>query len=98
LYLPRENGQYPAVVWIHGSGEEPRLGYGNLVAPLVHDGVAVFSYDKGGVGQWQGDCCPGDQNRFNLLAADADGAVLTLRSRADIDAARVGFYGSSQAG
>jgi pimeloyl-ACP methyl ester carboxylesterase len=98
LYLPRGNGPHPAVIWIHGSGEEARLGYGNLVAPLVHAGVAVFSYDKRGVGQSEGDCCPGDQNHFNLLAADADGAVLTLRSHPDIDAARVGFYGSSQAG
>jgi dienelactone hydrolase len=98
LYLPLGDGRHPAVVWVHGSGEEPRLGYGAIVAPLVQAGVAVFSYDKRGVGQSEGDCCPGDQNHFNLLAADADGAVVAVRSRPDIDAARVGFYGASQAG
>ena len=35
---------------------------------------------------------------FNLLAADADGAVLAVRSHPEVDADRVGFYGASQAG
>jgi len=98
LYLPAKEGRHPAVVWVHGSGEQERLGYGSIVAPLVQQGVAVFSYDKRGVGESAGTCCPGDDNHFNLLAADADGAVLALRSREDIDHARVGFYGVSQAG
>jgi uncharacterized protein len=99
LYLPAKgDGAYPAVVWVHASGETRRLGYGNIVAPLVQKGIAVFSYDKRGVGESEGDCCPGDKGHFNLLAADADGAVLALRSRKDIDGARIGFYGASEAG
>jgi uncharacterized protein len=97
LYLPPEEGRYPAVVWVHGSGEQPRLTYGRVVAPLVEDGIAVFSYDKRGVGESGGDCCT-SPGHYNLVAADADGAVVALRSRADIDAARVGFYGASEAG
>ena len=98
LYLPPADGAHPAVVWVHGAGEQTRLGYGNIVAPLVQKGVAVFSYDKRGVGESDGDCCPGDESHFNLLAADADGAVAALRSRDDVDPAKVGFYGVSQAG
>ncbi len=98
LYLPKGPGRHPAVVWVHGSGEAPRLTYGGLVAAFVNSGVAVLSYDKRGVGASQGVCCPGDESHFNLLAADADGAVNALRSRPDIDPRRIGLVGASQAG
>ena len=97
LYLPAAEGRYPAVVWVHGSEEQPRLSYGAIVSPLVEHGIAVFSYDKRGVGESEGDCCT-SPGQYNLVAADADGAVLSLRSRPDIDAERVGFYGVSEAG
>ena len=97
LYLPRGSGRHPAVVWVGGSEEQPRLGYGAIVAPLVEHGIAVFSYDKRGVGESEGDCCT-SPGQYNLVAADADGAVLALRSRSDIDPKRLGFYGVSEAG
>ena len=43
LYLPLTQGLHPAVVWLHGSGEEARLSYGNLVIPYIRDGIAFFS-------------------------------------------------------
>lgn len=97
LYLPNGSGRHPAVVWVHGSGEQPRVNYGTVVAPLVEDGIAVFSYDKHGVGESEGDCCT-SPGKYNLVAADADGAVLAVRSHPDIDPDRVGFYGASEAG
>ena len=98
LYLPLAKGRHPAVVWVHGSGEQPRLPYGaGIVAPLVQQGVAVFSYDKRGAGESEGHCCASN-GHYNLLAADADGAVLAVRSHPEIDATRVGFYGASEAG
>jgi dipeptidyl aminopeptidase/acylaminoacyl peptidase len=97
LYLPNGSGRHPAVVWVHGSGEQPRLNYGPVVGPLVEDGVAVFSYDKRGVGESEGDCCtsPGE---YDLVAADADGAVTAIRSHPEIDPEKVGLYGASEAG
>jgi pimeloyl-ACP methyl ester carboxylesterase len=68
------------------------------VRALVHADVAVLSYDKRGVGASQGRCCPGDSGHFNLLAADADGALQALATRPDIDPDRLGFIGASQAG
>jgi pimeloyl-ACP methyl ester carboxylesterase len=53
---------------------------------------------KRGAGESEGSCCPGDQSHFNLLAADADGAVNAMRTRAEIDPERIGFLGTSQAG
>jgi dienelactone hydrolase len=98
LYLPPAKGRHPAVVWVHGSGDQPRLPYGaDIVAPLVQQGVAVFSYDKRGVGESAGDCCT-SPGHYNLVAADADGALLAVRSHPAIDPRRVGFYGASEAG
>lgn len=99
LYLPSGAGPHPAVVWVHGSGESPRLGFGgNLLPALVQAGIAVFSYDKRGVGESTGECCPGDNGDFDLLAADAAAAVDVLAMRDDIDPEQIGFLGASQAG
>ena len=98
IYLPTSSGRHAAAVWVHGAGEAMRLTWGGQLLPgLVSAGVVVLSYDKRGVGESEGDCCT-SPGRYNLVAADADGAVLALRSRDDIDASRVGFYGVSEAG
>jgi hypothetical protein len=75
---PTGRGPFPAVVWVHGAGESTRFTYGGtpLVQALVRAGVAVLSYDKRGVGESQGECCPGDYGQFN---------------RARLDGARPGF-------
>ena len=83
LYLPSKPGPHPAVIWIHGAGPERRLGYAGALASLVDAGVAVYSYDKRGVGESQGSCCPGDNGHFNLLSADIAGAVAALASIPD---------------
>jgi pimeloyl-ACP methyl ester carboxylesterase len=100
LTMPKGAGPHPAVVWVHGSGPAYRLNWDGapFVRAFVRAGVAVFGYDKRGVGGSSGVCCPGDEEHFNLLAADADGAVAVLWSRTDIDHAHVGFIGASQAG
>src|SRR5947208_5699317 len=98
LYLPPSTGRHAAVVWLHGSGEEPRLSYGPLVASYVEDGIAFFSYDKRGVGESQGKCCPDVYGHFNLVTADAVGAVMAATSYREIDPKRVGFVGVSAAG
>ena len=98
LYLPLTHGQHPAVVWLHGSGEQPRLPYGDVVVPYIRDGIAFFSYDKRGVGESEGKCCPDVYGHFNLVTADAVGAVAALRRAPGIDPNRVGFLGASAAG
>jgi hypothetical protein len=98
LYLPARPGPHPAVVWVHGAGPEKRLRFGGVLVSLVDSGVAVFSYDKRGVGESQGTCCPGDNGHFNLLSADVVGAVAALASRADLRRDEIGLIGASQAG
>src|SRR5437867_3230351 len=66
LTLPPGPGPHPALVWVHGSGQAQRLTYrAPLVQTLVQAGLAVLSYDKRGVGESQGVCCPGDAGHFN---------------------------------
>ena len=76
-------GPFPAVVYVHGSGEASRWGWDvPWVSMTVRAGIAFFSYDKRGVGESEGTCCPGDDGHYNLLAADADGALNAVRERA----------------
>jgi len=99
IYLPPTDGQHPAVVWVHGAGEAARIPYQFPVfRDLVAAGVAVMTYDKRGVGESEGECCPGDSGKFNLLTADVDGAIEVLRSRPEIDPEQIGLIGASQAG
>jgi uncharacterized protein len=99
LTLPPGPGAHPAIVFVHGSGEAGRYTWkAPFVRAFVHGGVAVLSYDKRGVGESDGVCCPGDSDHFNLLAADADGAVAALRQRSDIERDHIGLVGASQAG
>jgi len=97
-YLPSGSGAHPAVVWVSGDGPHKRLAFGSLVAAFVGAGVAFLSYDKRGVGESEGVCCPGDYGHFNLLAADAVGAVNAMRKLPGIDPHSVGLLGASQAG
>jgi uncharacterized protein len=100
LTLPPGPGPFPAVVWVPGSGETLRLTWSGatLVRTLVGSGFAVLSYDKRGVGASTGECCPGDDGHFNLLAADAAAAYHALVARPEVDPDRAGFLGASQAG
>ena len=98
IYLPAGSGKHPAVIWLHGSGEQPRLRYGPLVAAYVSDGIAFFTYDKRGVGESDGACCPDVYGHFNLVTADAVAAVKAATSYREIDPDHVGFLGASAAG
>lgn len=98
LYLPHSQGLHPALVWVHAAGRVQRLGWHGITSRFVDAGYAVFSFDKRGVGQSDGKCCPGDTGHFNLATADVVGAVAALRRISQIDAAHIGLFGASQAG
>jgi uncharacterized protein len=95
LTRPAAGGKVPAIVLVHGSGPEDR----DYVLPwarfLVRHGLAVLGYDKRGVGGSTGDW---NSASFDDLASDAMSAVRYLKARPDIDAARIGLLGISQAG
>ena len=81
---------------MHGSGRNPRLAYRSLwVSGFVSRGFAVLAYDKRGVAESGGRCC---LQIMPQLAGDAMGAAAAARGYPEIDAARVGLHGVSQAG
>jgi dienelactone hydrolase len=103
LFLPPAPGRFPAMVWVHASGEHERLGYGELVKAAIDAGLGFFSYDKRGVGESQGKCCPADAedagvDEFSEQADDALAGLHAVGQVPEIDAGHLGFLGVSQAG
>src|SRR5438552_13241105 len=98
LYLPKSEGRRPALVWVHGAGAETRLHWGRFLRPFIDAGLAVASFDKRGVGESDGKCCPGHTGHFNLLTADAVGSVRAVSSAPGVDSSRVGLFRASAAG
>ena len=103
MFLPKATGRFPAIVWVHASGKHERLGYGPIVKALLGGNMAFFTYDKRGVGESEGNCCPADARdagipEFTEQAHDALAALEVVRASAEIDADHVGLLGVSQAG
>lgn len=94
LVVPLGQGPHPAVVFTHGSGPQMRQR-GVLEQLLVRRGVAVLTYDKRGMGESTGDW---KSASFTDLAGDAVAGADLLKTRSDIDPARIGFWGLSQGG
>ena len=100
LTLPPGPGRHAAVAFVHGSGPTQRSYLPELQALLVRNGVAVLAYDKRGIGQ-SGGSYPGESptaDANDILARDAAAAARFLRSQPEIDPARLGLAGHSQAG
>ncbi|NBC19350.1 MAG: alpha/beta fold hydrolase, partial [Bacteroidetes bacterium] len=62
---------------------------------LAERGIAALVYDKRGVGDSEGDW---DTATVHDLAGDAAAALATVAAHPDVDAERVGLYGSSAGG
>jgi uncharacterized protein len=100
LTLPPGPGPHAAVAFVHGSGPTTRAYLPDLQALLVRQGVAVLAYDKRGIGQ-SGGSYPGESPTaaaIDALARDAEAAARFLAAQPEIDRARVGLAGHSQAG
>ncbi|HVD26583.1 MAG TPA: hypothetical protein VNB86_11380 [Gaiellaceae bacterium] len=100
LAIPPASGKRPAIAFAHGGGPAPR-SY-NSVNQLYfnHLGIATLSCDKRGVGQ-SGGSYPGDlptESVVDRYARDVESQARWLRTQPEIDAARIGIAGASQAG
>ena len=96
----KDAGKHAAVAFVHGSGLTNRAYLPDLQALLLANGVAVLAYDKRGVGQ-SGGTYPGESptsETIDTLALDAAAAARFLAAQPEIDPARVGLAGHSQAG
>ena len=107
LTIPKGEGPFPAVVTISGSGGQDRdentpgpgglkLGIFRVIADtLTGRGIAVLRYDDRGVAESGGDLATAG---LSDLVADVEAAVDYLRSRPEVDKARVALVGHSEGG
>ena len=100
LTLPKGNGPFPAALLIAGSGPQDRdeaiakhRAFFVIADALARKGIAVLRYDKRGIGKSTGNT---DAATTMDLAADAQAALNYLKSRKEIDAARIGLIGHSE--
>lgn len=98
LILPADKVSPPFVVLIHGDGPQDRWsqgGYIPLVNDLVAQGIAVFSWDKPGVGDSSGNWL---SQTMSDRAEEAAIVLQHLREQPELKGSRGGYLGFSQAG
>ncbi len=102
LTLPSEEGNYPAVILITGSGPQNRDGevvghkpFLVIADHLTKKGIAVLRYDDRGYGQSTGDFKSGTSLDF---AIDVESAVTYLKTRKEINQNKIGLVGHSDGG
>ena len=88
---------YPMVVFGHDSSPEDKNHRKDWARRLVDNGVAVFRFDKRGVGDSGGVYRRGFAD-FELLSGDLVAAVDFVLQDTRVDPTRIGLMGSSQAG
>ena len=102
LTLPSENGKYPAVILITGSGPQDRNEeiFGHKPFLIIADylsrnGIAVLRYDDRGTGKSSGDFKTATSNDF---AKDVESALDFLKTQKNIDIKKIGLAGHSEGG
>jgi len=100
LTIPPGQGRRPALTFAHGAGEAPRAF--NLITSLYanHLGLVTLSCDKRGVAQSGGEY-PGEfpgTTAVDQYARDVQAQARFLAAQPEVDPARVGISGVSQAG
>ncbi len=98
LILPKGDGPFPAVIFIHGSGAEDRSNSRSRAKEFAKNGVAAFIYDKRGVGKSEGNGNFHQYFSFDTLAKDANAAIDMLSKRQEIKVGQIGLVASSQGG
>lgn len=100
--VPNTAGPHPAVVLLTGSGPQDRneeiMGHRPflvLADHLTRQGFAVLRFDDRGFGKSEGDFSKATDLDF---VGDALAAVAWLKTRPEVDAARIGLAGHSEGG
>lgn len=102
LTLPKENGVFPVVVLISGSGPQNRdeelFGHKPFLVLsdyLTRNGIAVLRFDDRGTFASKGNFKTATSLDF---ASDVEAAVLFLQSRKEINTKKIGLIGHSEGG
>ncbi len=102
LTLPKKEGKFPVAVLVSGSGAQNRneelLGHKPflvLADYLTRQGIGVLRFDDRGVGQSTGDFAAATSEDFTT---DALAAVEYLKTRPEVNTAKIGIIGHSEGG
>lgn len=100
LLLPGDARETPraTVLLVHGDGAQDRFsdgGYLPLVNAFLDQGLAVFTWDKPGVGKSTGDWL---SQSMQDRAGEARAALAAVSAELPMARGRIGFLGFSQAG
>jgi pimeloyl-ACP methyl ester carboxylesterase len=102
LTIPEGAGPFPAVLLITGSGPQDRdetlLGHKPFLVLsdyLTRHGIVVLRADDRGTGQSTGDFNTATSADF---ATDAEAGIALLKTRPEVDPARIGLIGHSEGG
>ena len=107
LMLPVASGAHPAIILLHGSGPLTRYSFGPYPHFFTSLGFAVLIYDKRGTGQSTGERLDASTGALSPLPAgyypddlvsDAQAVFEFLRRQSEIDATKIGVWGSSEGG
>ena len=99
LILPEGRGPHPVILFVHGDGPNNRTSgvtYPPIMERMHRAGYATFAWDKPGTGESTGRI---DRRRLQeqrtQIVLDA---IAAIKQRPEIDVARIGLWGISQAG
>ncbi|GAA3540155.1 alpha/beta hydrolase [Nonomuraea rosea] len=92
LRIPVTPGRHPAMVFVSGSGNGSRTEFTPQAEFLSKAGVVTIAFDKRTIGY------DFRERDFGLLADDALRMVEYLRTRPEVDPARIGLWGVSEGG
>ncbi|GAB2655711.1 alpha/beta hydrolase [Nocardia goodfellowii] len=92
VHAPAGSTGRPGVVLVHGSGDGRSAHYVQTAEAFARAGVVALRYEKRTEGY-----TPAHRD-YSLLADDALAGLAALRSRPEVDPARVGLWGLSEGG
>ncbi|MEZ4216493.1 MAG: alpha/beta fold hydrolase [Myxococcota bacterium] len=96
LHRPRGDAPFPAVVMTHGFSATAAMGLAPFARALCDAGIAVLVYDHRNLGRSDGEP-RGEINPWAQMR-DQRRALDWLAAREDVDAARLGVWGTSFSG
>lgn len=99
LYLPEKPSKPPVVVLAQGYAAERGFGTQGIIRALVDAGIAVFAFDYRGFGGSEN--IAGEQRQLvdpQRQLEDWQAALAYVSKRDEVDAHRIGIWGSSYAG
>lgn len=102
LSRPLEGDKFPVAILIHGSGQldMDETIAGHKIFYVISDylakkGIAVFRYDKRGVGSSLGKYIDATSEDY---ASDVEAIIDHLKTRKDVDKEKIGLIGHSEGG